>query len=156
MAGFPTRHSRSAFGPKRTNRRPVVNPLNEIGQEHYNLAFWQLAGLNMTGAIAVAVINVDGTLEAHAEAWDPDRKTVGPTGTKVGTGHYRLTYSTSYADQDGNDVTLGFFGAHATPQSVGSSPLIANAALAAPNIVEVKLFTPGAVATDASVMVWIY
>lgn len=158
MAGFPTRSSRTAFGPKRANRRPVVNPLHEIGQEHYNLAFAQIAGMNMVTPIAWALMAANGAILAHAEAWDPDRKTAGPTSTRTGAGTYKLTYATSYPDQDGQDVTIGFYGANVSPQTSGSPSLIGNGAAnpASPNEVLVRIATHADVATDYSFMVWIY
>ena len=158
MAGFPTRASRNAFGPQRANRRPVVNPLHEVGQEHYNLAFAQIAGMNVVSPIAWALIAANGTLLAHAEAWDPNKLTAGPTVTRTADGRYTIAYATSYPDQDGQSVTLGFYGASVSPQTNGSPSLIGNGVAnpAAPNELLVRIATHADVATDFTFMIWAY
>lgn len=158
MAGFPSRISRSAISPKLVNRRPIVNPTKEVGQDSYNLAFWQIAGMNGVSPIAVAIIGSTGTVLAHAEAWDPDRLTAGPVCTKGATGLYTIAYDTAYPDQDGNDVTLGFFGADVSPQTNSSPAMIGNGIVnpAAPNEVLARIATHADVATDCGFLVWIY
>lgn len=158
MAGFPSRISRDALGPQRVNRRPVVNPNSEIGQEHFNLAFYQLAGLNMSSPIAWASIAAAGTVLAHAEAWDPNKETSGPVVTKTATGRYTIAYEASYPDQDGQDVAVGFFGAMVTPQTNGSPALIGNGTVnpASPNEILVRIANYADTAVDYSFMVFIY
>lgn len=158
MAGFPSRISRSAISPKLVNRRPVVNPTKEVGQDSYNLAFWQIAGMNGVTPIAFALIGSGGTVVAHAEAWDPDRTTAGPVCTKTATGRYTLAYASAYPDQDGLDVTLGFFGANVSPQSNASPAMIGNGIVnpAAPNEVLVRIATHADTAMDYGFLVWIY
>src|SRR5678815_3401620 len=66
--GFPTRPSRSAFGPQYVNKRPVIRNDREIGQEIFNLLFWQVAGLSVAGAVALLRIAIATNLLRVAPA----------------------------------------------------------------------------------------
>jgi hypothetical protein len=121
---FPIRPSRSAFGPKPKNRRPVRDPSKDLDANIADLAFWQLAGLGVVGPVAWALCTVTGTaiaLTSHAEAWNPDATLAGPTPVRVSAGVYTVTYATQYPDKDGTLQTLNINAGIAAPQGLGGS-----------------------------------
>jgi hypothetical protein len=107
--GFPLRASRRAFGA--TNLRdciPVRDPETAISAAIYKLTFWQIAGVNVTGALAWAELVIDGagdpTLGEHAESWDADGALAPPEPIKLPIpGGYRLTYAVEYPDENGDN-----------------------------------------------------
>ena len=116
MSGFPTKPTRTSFGPTYVNRYPVREPNKEIGDTIANQLFWQVAGLGVVSPIAIAQIVFDGagagTLGFSAEAWDSDGGSV-PTLVDVGTGIFRLEYSATVNDETGAAIALAFHSAKA-------------------------------------------
>jgi len=154
MSGFPTRISRTALGPKLQDRKPVVHPNKEVGKAALNLAFAQLAGCNVVSPLAWVMFESDGTVQAHAEAWDPNKSTVGPTVTKTGPGVYEIEYETTYPDDDGVDVAISLSGALAMPQTAALRHAVAEAN--GPNLVTVRTYNSGGAAgdTDCLCIIW--
>jgi len=107
MPGFPIRPSRASFGPTREDQYPVVDPVRFVSAATFNLEHWQTAGLGAVSPLAWVAIAIDGadaaSLGASHEAWDPAGSYV-PTVTKLGVGHYRITYAATYPDELGTSI----------------------------------------------------
>jgi len=120
MSGFPTRPSRAAFGPTRSDTYPVVDPTRYVAASIFNLEHWQTAGLGVVTPLAWAEILISGadaaSLGESSEAWDPAGVYV-PAVSKIGVGHYRITYATTYPDELATTVVTNLRWAMATVQS---------------------------------------
>jgi hypothetical protein len=99
-------------------------------------------------------LKADGSILAHAEAWDPNKSTPGPTVTKTGTGVYEISYETTYPDDDGIEVAISLAGALAMPQTAALRHAVAEAT--GPNTLTVRTFNSGGSAgdTDCLVIIW--
>lgn len=122
MSGFPIRPDRLAFGPKPQNRFEVRDSAKELdGPTIGDLMMWQIAGVGVVVARAVAIIALDASgvpsLYAHAEAWNPNGTAAAPTLTDNGNGSYKLSYGTAYGDKDSTSQALALEGAAAFPQT---------------------------------------
>lgn len=116
MPGFVTRRSRSALGPHRVDLLTAPNDINFVRDYYFNLGFAMGSGMAQTCARAFATVASDGTLESAGETWDPDGESE-PVVTHPGTGHYVLTYASTYEDGEGDwaeSVATGLVGAHIT------------------------------------------
>ena len=156
MAGFPTRPSRAAFGPKWQNRGPVRRPEQDVGAAAMNLLCWQAAGAGVAGALAWALLRWDGatlSLAASGEAWDSDGLVV-PAVVRASAGVYVVTYAATYPDADAVAVATSLRGGHATAQA--TAPIVGAVEMTDPRTAKVRLWdltTGTPVATDATVLV---
>lgn len=152
--GWPTRISRSALGPRPLkNRYPVRDHERELGAELVGLAWWQLAGLNVVGERAWALVRgADGQLLDSGEVWDPDALVV-PTTSRTSTGIYVVEYAATYPDDQGNAITLDLRAAEAAPQTATPNT-VATCNVSSSRIVTVRvtLANTGAL-VDADVLV---
>jgi len=111
--GFPTRHSRAAFGPKFRNAKKLTNPEHDIGDAQFNRLFHQVSGMNLVSAMAYLTAHWDGAamvLDSHAEAWNPDGSVVSPYDPPVlarsGAGIYSVQYEPQYPDENDELQTI--------------------------------------------------
>lgn len=148
--GFPTRSTRSAFGPRLEDRFPVVDPTKEIPASAFNLAFWQLAGLSLVTprAIVVAKGTPSGVeRSASQEAWNPDGGIV-PQLTRESAGVYTVTYPATAKDEQGNSVSIALLGvAYVTPQT--QSKARGWGRMLAPNVAEIRIADDSGAPLDA-------
>lgn len=152
MSGFPTRPSRSAFGPDPVNRTPVSDPERELGADVGRLAFWQVSGIGMTAAKTLAVVEDDGTLLANGEAWDPRRLLAGPTTDNPATGVYTLEYPATAPNEDGTSTTVALIGATATVQE--ATALFASCVVEADaRTITVRVWNAAGAATNGKILV---
>lgn len=115
MSGFPTKPSRSAFGPRTfVNRSPWKNPEGQLGAEQGMLMAWQIAGLGIVSGRAVVIMSSAGVLDAHGEAWDPDQELADPGVAHPGPGVYEVTYPATAPDESGTETAIVLLGAHIT------------------------------------------
>jgi len=155
MPGFPTRISRTALGPTLQDRKPVVNPEKEVGKAALNLAFWQIAGLNVVSPVAVVLIDANGLVLTHSEVWDPNRTTSGPTVERLDSGWYSIEYATEYNNEQGTPVTISLMAAAAFPQT-DSTALFGTALVTAANACTVKVWNAAGAPADCKVLVVLY
>lgn len=154
MASFPTRPSRSAFGPATlTNKYPVRDPSKEVGADKFALSYWTQAGA--AGAIPLAWVLCTFTgpstiaLTAHFEAWDPNRTGTAPSVSRSGAGVYVVTYAASYPDENGTSIPTQLYGASVSPR--GSASLNFAWDVASARIFTIRTFTSNTAApTDTS------
>lgn len=107
MSGFPSRPTRTTFGPPLVNVRPVSQPDKELDAGIVDLAWWQMAGASRTTALAVVIYN--GTTQARVFqglAWDASNKQAPIPAVKVGTGQYTFTFASSYPDEKGQQISF--------------------------------------------------
>jgi hypothetical protein len=154
MSGFPTRPSRTSFGPVvLVNRFPVRRNDREIGADTFMLGWWQLAGLGVVTDLAWASITWDGAavaVAANGEAWNPGGGYTPPV-ERVAAGTYRLTYPATANDEAGVAVPVAFRGAKAFPQ--GSGDRRATAEVTGARVVTVYLRDAAGALVDGSVLV---
>lgn len=108
MGGFPTRSSRTSFGPTYEEERPVTNPKRELSQGVVNQIMWNVAGLSQVAPLAWFHCSVSGTtvtVEDQSLAWDPDSDLGNITFSYEGEGHYKFTFASSYEDETGGSIT---------------------------------------------------
>ncbi len=124
MPGYPTRVIRSSFGPRRVNPRPVEHPESEVGAEHYNPAFHQIAGLNLATVGRASVIaewdsgSAQFVIGHQEEAWNSERDQARPLLERTAAGSYTYTFASTYKDEDGTDVATELKGVRVTAQKV--------------------------------------
>ena len=121
MPGFPTRPTRRAFGPTRQDDGVTSDDAKYVGAVHFNLDFWQVAGMGVVAARAACFIDLAaGTpvIAWHTEAWDPDAEDAAPTLNHPGVGEFQLVYAASYPDEKGTAVATAVKGALAIAQSL--------------------------------------
>jgi len=108
--GFPIRTSRSAFGPKPENTKPVRDPRKHLSADIGALMMWQIAGSGLMVPTARMIFTVTGTTLAllqHTEAFQPDGGTA-PVTVRTGAGVYTFVYLANYPDEQGDDKPLVF------------------------------------------------
>lgn len=150
MAGFPTRTSRTAYGPAFRNAgNGVTNPETHAGAFLIGLLAWQTAGLSCAGSLAWALIAWDGaalTLTAASEAWDANSAAL-PTVARSGAGVYTVTYAATYNDETGTAVVSNLRAAVVAPQ--GSACRIGVGSVASGRIITARTFDAAGSAADA-------
>jgi hypothetical protein len=105
--GFPTRILRSALGPKFLDTAPVENPETDIGARQFNLAFHQVAGLNLVAPRVSLVAHYTGgqfVIQHQQEAWNTEGAQARPVLARSAAGVYTYTFASSYLDEDGVSV----------------------------------------------------
>lgn len=158
MAGFPTRTSRTAFGPTKLNASTgVVHPAYHQAAGETNLAYWQLSGLTVGGCRAWALVTWDGatsvSLTAAGEAWDPNSASA-PTVARSATGVYTVTYAATYPDETDSAVSTALLGAIVSPMA--SSSRHATWTISSSRIVNVFMWDAAGSAADASFLVSVF
>ena len=142
--GFPTRHSRTALGPKRKDIAPApYGPEYVFAADAINTTLWQVAGLNQTGFLARTQFQTAASnppLEWSYEAWNPDQNQAAPVIDRTSAGVYTVTYPASAPDENGIAVTISLRGAAALLQIGGTDWGDAKAYVSAANVVTVTLF----------------
>lgn len=156
MTGFPVRPSRTTFGPTLVNGGRVRDPTKNVGDDAFNLLFWQIAGMGVVSPrmLLKAVVDPSGAgsvvTSAQKMAWDSNGAVPATTWTYDSLGQYTWTLSAgSYPDKDGASVALGWLFAIAIPIGVGlggSTPLLPFALVPAAQTGTVKMIQ----ADDAS------
>ena len=111
MAGFPTRPSRTAFGPEMENENPVRNPARELDADKINLAWWQTAGAGLTSPKVHIRCTVNpGTTTVtnayQALAFDPDAAVSAISFVYEQAGRYSFAFASQYANEDGTLTNL--------------------------------------------------
>lgn len=112
MAGFPALLTRLGLGQTFRNRGRIRNPNEEADANVFNLAFWQLAGMNGMVSKAMFVGSISGTTLTTRRkwlAWDPNAELPASVLvlTRTGLGTYTYAFdASSYADHDGNLISL--------------------------------------------------
>jgi len=123
--GFPIKPVRSDFGPEPVNRTPVRSPEKDLDAETTGrLMFHQLTGLGQVAALAVLIINADGSLDFRWEAWNRERSSTGPYAPPeidVTDGVVTITYPATVPDRNGEGQPLVFRGGVANVQSDSKS-----------------------------------
>lgn len=155
MAGFPTRTTRAAFGPTKLNASSgLMSPEYHTGATETNLAYWQLAGLALSGPRAWALVTWDGatavSVTAAGEAWDVTNAST-PTVARSAQGVYTVTYSATYVDETATAVAVSLYGAVITPMS--SSSRHATFTITSSRIINVFMWDAAGAAADASFLV---
>lgn len=110
MSGFPIRSSRSDFGPKPVNTRPVRDPERDLDASIGHLLFHQVAGASAAGCRAWLATQIvagpDVAIAARGESWNPnDIQTspyTPPVVTRSSLGVYTVDYLTEYPDENGD------------------------------------------------------
>lgn len=118
--GFPTRPTRTDFGPALKNRKPVRNPEYEVDAQLLGgMLFGQVAGMGMTAFLAFLIVKIQSTGTTAAvldrwEAWNPDRKTAAafapPLVTRVSAGVVDISYASDLPDWDNVSRPVAFKG----------------------------------------------
>ncbi len=126
MPGFPNRIRRSSLGPSDLiDTWPVTDERKAIPANTYKLAWWQLAGVNLTAYRATFGVRMSaGTLTTfyQAIAFDPNGALPLISWVHTATGVYTYSLpSSEYPDEQGNPVTVDFLGGIATPQTMNGS-----------------------------------
>jgi len=158
MGGFPTRPSRLAFGPTRTDDGAVVDHDKYVAAQVFNLDHWQTAGLGVVAPRAWALMSWSGSamvIHASGEAWDPDGGAE-PTPARSGAGAYTLTYDSTYPDEAGNAVATGLVAGAALVQALGAGFVAQAVPQADGRTVDVEVRTMGGVGTDQKVLVLLW
>jgi hypothetical protein len=158
MSGFPTRPSRTAFGPTKLNTTAgLLHPAYHTGSTETNLSYWQLAGCGVVTHRAWALLAWNGavlSLSASAEAWDANGSAV-PTVARTGAGVYTVTYAATYNDETGTAASTALLAAAAHPQ--GSASRHATCAISSGRIITVYAFDAAGSAADVDsvlVLAW--
>jgi len=110
MSGFPVRSSRSDFGPKPVNTRPVRDPERDLDASIGHLLFHQVAGASAAGARAWLATDIvagpDVAIAARGESWNPDDIQTSPYTPPIvarsGVGVYTVDYQAEYPDENGD------------------------------------------------------
>lgn len=147
MSGYPTRPTRSAFGPVPVNRYPVRDPSREVdGPTVGDLMLWTIAGSGVVVPQAWAVVRViagpDWELVASAETWDANGAVV-PTILRTGVGTGTITYASTYPDKDAVDIATNFLGVAIDEQVLVTTKEARAQVNANPYVVDVALFLSG-------------
>lgn len=153
--GFPTRISRAALGPKRRDRGGVAGPDDiSVNAWVFELEHWQLAGVNQTSAMVSALFTAGATptFGSSSEAWDPNAESDAPTLSRVGAGHFRLTFPTTAADENGTEVAIVLDRARAEPQTGSDYRCTATAS---GNVVDVYLRNSAGTLVDDAILIWV-
>lgn len=130
MAGFPSRISRSSFGPTLEDQWPIVNPKHDVGEAALNLAFWQTAGMNLTAFRGLIYVVVDedaetATTSYQGFAWDPNKTMANLVWTRSAAGVYTFNLPESqYEDERGNLITVTLVGGAVFPQALYSGNMV--------------------------------
>ncbi len=165
MTGWPLRPDRDSFGPTFRDASPVRDPERQLSALSYNLSCWQLAGMGLLAPRAKLVFTMGVTpmILQRAEAWNPDRSTVGPyvdpSITRTGAGNYLVEYTSPVPDENGEDQELSFTDALAYIVNATATTLKhAQAAIiaATPKQVRVCAFSSAAAAEDNTVAVLLW
>lgn len=107
MTGFPSRITRGTLGPKFVNAAPVEQPEQDIGDQQFNAAFWQVAGMNLGAprvSLIAAYVGAAFVVANKTEAWNPDGTQAHPVLARTSAGVYTYTFAASYLDEDGAAV----------------------------------------------------
>jgi hypothetical protein len=120
VSGFPRRPDRDSFGPEVENTSPVRNAKRQWGADIANLVMWQTAGMGLVCPRSALWFRADCSILARSEAWNPRRLTSAPFEDplieQLGTGEYRVTYTSPVHDEQGSVAGLAevsFLWAHA-------------------------------------------
>lgn len=105
MAGFPKVPSRSDFGPKYVNVRPIQNPNRELDAGIFNLIVWQIAGCGRTAAQAMLLYDANIGLILRRLAFDPD-DVLGPDAVTIDRAGSNFTFNFlgTYKDERGTET----------------------------------------------------
>ncbi len=148
MSGFPTRPSLTAFGPRRSNARPVRNPQQQAGADFMNLLRWDVAGLGASCPRAWVLATFTGpttiAVTAQGNAWHG----AAPTPARSGTGVYTFTYAATYVDDDSVAIVTNLLAVKVSPR--GSTARISGWEITDSRIVTVYLFDAAGAAADGS------
>ena len=113
--GFPTRPTRSSFGPDPVNTRPVRDRERELdGEDIGRLMFHQLAGVGLMVPLVRLRMVADNppVLTERFEAWNPKLLNTGsfadPTLTREALGIYSIDYPSPIPDHAGTDTNIFF------------------------------------------------
>src|SRR5690606_33961084 len=102
--GFPKRFTRDELGPELVNAYPVENVETDVGEDTFNAAFHQLAGMNLIVPRATLVAEWTGAainVLHQEEAWNAKREQAHPVAARAAAGHYTYTFAASYLDESG-------------------------------------------------------
>lgn len=150
MSGFPNRIGRSSLGPTLEDKWPVVNPKHDLGAAQFNLAFHQIAGMNLVSARGLLFVDVNsgtGTITTTYQgiAWDPDGLLPKVVWTRSAAGIYSWSLpQTSYLDESGNAITVEVLGGYPMPQElVGGNVVIGQHVKTGVRAGTVHLIVPG-------------
>jgi len=108
MSGFPTRSSRTVYGPTFVNESPVKNPAKEIDANTVNLLAWNTGGIAQVTPRGITRITVSATVPTNqydAYAWAPNGGTTVPFAFES-TGIYSFAFNQQYANQNGALVNI--------------------------------------------------
>lgn len=156
MAGFPTRHSRAAFGPTPSNKYPTRNPAKEGDAATFDLVFAMVAAASGALPLAWAILDWDGatlTLGSAFESWDQSASIV-PIVARSAAGIYTLTYDATYPDKDAVSIATNLRGAIVVPQT--TSDLRAVGSISSNRIVDVRVRDSAGAAADSDVLVVVF
>lgn len=114
--------SRSDFGPKYVNVRPIQNPDRELDAGIFNLIVWQIAGCGRTAAQAMILYDANLGIILRRLAFDPDG-VLGPDAVTVDRAgsNFTFTFSALYADERGTPTLFRPRAAMPFMQTGGSS-----------------------------------
>lgn len=148
MSGFPTRVSRSSFGPTLEDKWPVVNPKTDIGADSFNLLFHQTAGMNAVTSRGLLYVSVEGTTVTtvfQGVAWDPNSEMAKITWTRSEAGIYTWSLpQASYEDEEGNAITVSILGGMVLPQELyGGNVLVGQNVKTGARSGQVHITAPG-------------
>ncbi len=150
MAGFPTRPIRDSFGPTLENEAPVTNPKREIGQNTFNLAWWQVAGMSQVCPRAVIKAEVSGgvvTTQYQGLSFDPHSSVPDIAFVYISAGRYSFAFDSQYPDEQGTMINLSLIGGAVFPQ--GTTARMGMVALSSGHEGEVCVFDSAGAAADA-------
>lgn len=156
--GYPNRPSRTSFGPKLKNPKPVTNPETQADAGAFNLDFWQISGAGLMVPRAWAVLDATSgtmTMPANAEAWNPNKTQAAPTPARSGVGLYTLAYAASYLDNNDSSIGLAIVAAMAFPLN-SISRRIAPSTVAGTTITINLRSSPADALVDGAVMVFLW
>lgn len=118
--GFPKRFTRDELGPTLRNTYPVENPETDIGEDAFNGAFHQVAGMNLIVPRVSLVALWNGSsfnILSQEEAWNPRHSQAHPVLARTTAGHYTYTFASTYLDEDGNPISTALVAARVTELS---------------------------------------
>lgn len=148
MGGFPSRITRTSFGPILEDKWPVVDPKHDVGEQALNLNFFQVAGMNTAAARGLLQVEADedgATTGYQGLAWDPNYQLPKVVWTRTGAGVYTMSFpEAQYPDAAGNPTTLTLLGGQPLPQALGPADanVLGQFVLTGPRAGTVHLFVP--------------
>lgn len=149
---YPAIRSITNFGGVMVDYRPSEDPETDLSADYYNDLSASVAAMTHLAPRAWAVLVGHATTptvsnSSHDSAWG-SLVAVKPTPTRVGTGHFRLTWPTSVTDELGGSYSVNLRAPWCNVR--GSTLYFAQCDLVSANVVDLYVFNSSGSANDAA------